>query len=166
MGRHLRVSFSLLFSKVTWKGVPNCSVLEGDELLVFSQLLFSGQGQGQELWLNLCLVISGGFVFSWRNLIFYIENFPSICIFFPQSCIKIVSPLCNLMTVMKHEREVVWVTCVVWEEVAFLWALILVMKYLEKMGEGGSLWPMPDGHPSWNLLLIPGALLRRVYFQY
>lgn len=31
--------------------------------------------------------------------------------FFSQLCIRIVSPLYNLINVMKHEGEIVWVTC-------------------------------------------------------
>lgn len=85
--------------------------------------------------------------------------------FFFQLCIRIVSPLYNL-NVMKCEGEIVWVTCVVSEDVVCLRALILDMTYLEETEEGSSLCPVPDGHPSWNLLLLPGAPLSRVYFQY
>lgn len=84
--------------------------------------------------------------------------------FFFQLCIRIVSPLYNLINVMKHEGEIVWVTCEV--SVVCLWALILDMTCLEETEEGSSLCPVPDGQPSWNLLLLPRALLSRVYFQY
>lgn len=87
---------------------------------MFSQLLSSGQRQGQEVGLHIFPVISGGFIFSWRNPIFYVDSFPFICIFFFQLCIRIVSPLYNLINVMKHEGEIVGVTCVVSEDMVCL----------------------------------------------
>lgn len=65
----------------------------------------SSQCQGQELWLNIFPVISGGFIFSWRSLI---------------------------LLVSINMKETVRATCVVSGDVISLWALILGMESSER----------------------------------
>lgn len=141
-------------------------MLERDAYLVFALLGSNGQCQGQERWpdINIYLVL-------WRVYfpIGEISSFTlnSLLFFLPQLFIRYSAlPLYHLMKVIKAlEWNSLGNKHGFWGHGLSVSAYFWYGVFPQPDGEGTSLWPVPDGYPSWNLLLIPGGPITRGLFS-